>query len=106
MSFSGCPQPTAGVRGQSSSDRPGWNSGGQSGTDSVGDPALAAVFQSLPGASFLHRQRRANPKASALTSAGAQLFITAQWSLLAKFDGEFAQGAQSYASSARLRYTW
>ena len=74
---------------------PGWNSGGQGGTDSAGDPALAAVFHSLPGASFLHRQRRANPKASALTSAGAQLFITAQWSLLAKFDGEFAQGALS-----------
>jgi uncharacterized protein with beta-barrel porin domain len=73
--------------------------------DTVGDPALSAVFQALPGASFIVNGAPI-PKDSALTSAGAQLFITAQWSLLAKFDGEFAQGAQSYASSATLRYSW
>ncbi len=28
------------------------------------------------------------------------------WSLMAKFDGEFASGAQTYAGTARLRYTW
>ncbi len=73
--------------------------------DTVGNPALNATFQTLPGASFIVNGAPI-PKDSALTSVGAQLFITAQWSLLAKFDGEFAQGAQSYASSGTLRYVW
>jgi uncharacterized protein with beta-barrel porin domain len=43
---------------------------------------------------------------SALTSAGAELWLTANWSLIAKFDGEFAPGSQTYAGSGTLRYTW
>ncbi|MGA7806227.1 autotransporter outer membrane beta-barrel domain-containing protein, partial [Bradyrhizobium sp.] len=73
--------------------------------DTVGNPALSAAFQTLPGASFIV-DGAPIPKDSALTSVGAQLFITPQWSLLAKFDGEFAQGAQNYASSGTLRYVW
>jgi hypothetical protein len=34
------------------------------------------------------------------------LFFTPNWSLLAKFDGEFADGYQLYAGSGTLRYTW
>jgi len=45
------------------------------------------------------------PHDSALTSVGAQLFFTPSWSFLAKFDGEFADGVQSYAGSGTLRYT-
>ena len=73
--------------------------------DTVGNPALGATFEALPGASFIVNGAPI-PKNSALTSAGAQLSITPQWSLLAKFDGEFAQGAQSYAGSGTLRYVW
>jgi uncharacterized protein with beta-barrel porin domain len=73
--------------------------------DTVGNPALGATFEALPGAAFLVNGA-ALPTDSALTSARAQVFITSQWSLLAKFDGEFAQGAQSYAGSGTLRYTW
>lgn len=73
--------------------------------DTVGNPAFSAAFQALPGASFIVNGAPI-PKDSALTSVGAQLFIAPQWSLLAKFDGEFAQGAQSYASSGTLRYIW
>jgi outer membrane autotransporter protein len=73
--------------------------------DTVGNPALSAAFQTLPGASLIV-DGAPIPKDSVLTSVGAQLFITRQWSLLAKFDGEFAQGAQSYASSGTLRYVW
>ena len=40
---------------------------------------------------------------SALTTAGAQLFFSANWSLLAKFEGEFANGSQTYAGSGTLR---
>jgi uncharacterized protein with beta-barrel porin domain len=43
---------------------------------------------------------------SALTTLGAQLFLTANWSVIAKFDGEFANGSQTYAGSGTLRYTW
>jgi uncharacterized protein with beta-barrel porin domain len=73
--------------------------------DTVGNPALGATFEALPGASFIVNGAPI-PKNSALTSAGALLSITPQWSLLAKFDGEFAQGAQSYAGSGTLRYVW
>jgi outer membrane autotransporter protein len=46
------------------------------------------------------------PRNSALTSAGAELRITPRLSFLAKFDGEFAAGSQTYAGSGTLRYTW
>jgi uncharacterized protein with beta-barrel porin domain len=45
------------------------------------------------------------PHDSALASASARLFFTPNWSLLAKFAGEFASGAQIYAGSGTLRYT-
>jgi uncharacterized protein with beta-barrel porin domain len=73
--------------------------------DTVRNPALGATFEALPGASFIVTGAPI-PKNSALTSAGAQLFMTKQWSLLGKFDGEFAKGARSYAGSETLRYAW
>jgi outer membrane autotransporter protein len=73
--------------------------------DWVSNPALNAGFESLPGASFTVFGAPM-PHDSALTSAGAQLFFTPNWSLLAKFDGELASGAQTYAGSGTLRYTW
>ena len=52
----------------------------------MSDPTLAAVFQALPGASFL--VNGATPaKNSALTSAGAELRLANGVSLLGKFDG-------------------
>lgn len=73
--------------------------------DTVANPALSATFQALPGFSFIVNGVPI-PKDSALTSVGAELFVTSKWSLLAKFDGEFAQGAQSYSGSGTLRYLW
>ena len=32
--------------------------------------------------------------------------MTARWSVLAKFDGEFAKSSQTYAGTGTLRYTW
>jgi hypothetical protein len=29
-----------------------------------------------------------------------------RWTLIAKFDGEFASGSQTYAGSGTLHYTW
>jgi uncharacterized protein with beta-barrel porin domain len=73
--------------------------------DFVNNPSLGAVFQALPGGSFTVNGA-AIPHDSALTTAGAQLFLTPNWTLLAKFDGEFANSSQTYAGSGTLRYTW
>jgi hypothetical protein len=37
---------------------------------------------------------------------GADLHLTANWTLTAKLDGEFANGSQTYAGTGTLRYTW
>jgi hypothetical protein len=34
------------------------------------------------------------------------MFLSANWRLLAKFDGEFARGSQTYAGSGTVRYSW
>jgi outer membrane autotransporter protein len=73
--------------------------------DFVSNPALSASFETLPTASFTVFGAPI-PHDSALTTAGAQLFLSANWSLIAKFDGEFASGSQTYAGSGTLRYTW
>ena len=73
--------------------------------DFVSNPALNAAFQALPGTAFTVIGAPI-PQNSALLSAGAQLFVTPNWSVLAKFDGEFGSRSQTYAGSGTLRYTW
>jgi outer membrane autotransporter protein len=73
--------------------------------DWVSNPVLGAVFEALPGASFTVNGA-APPKDSALATAAAELHMTANWSLAAKFDGEFARGSQTYAGTGTLRYAW
>jgi outer membrane autotransporter protein len=73
--------------------------------DWVSDPSLAAVFQTLPGAGFM--VNGALPaQDSALASAGAELRLANGVTLLAKFDGEFADGAHTYAGTGAVRWTW
>ena len=71
----------------------------------VSDPSLTAVFQSLPGSSFIVNGAVA-PEDSALVSAAAELRFTNGVSLLAKFDGDFGNGSHTYAGTGTLRYTW
>jgi len=73
--------------------------------DWVSNPALTAVFQALPGGSFVVNGA-ALPANSALASVGAELKINPHVSLLGKFDGEFAANSQTYAGTGTLRYTW
>jgi hypothetical protein len=73
--------------------------------DFVDTPSLNASFQALPGSSFTVNGAPIAAN-SALTTIGAQVFFTPNWSLLAKFDGEFASNAQTYAGSGTLRHTW
>ncbi len=73
--------------------------------DFVGNPAIRAVFQSQPGASFTVNGAPI-PQNSALTSASAELYITPHVTFVAKLDGEFAPGSQTYAGSGTFRYSW
>jgi uncharacterized protein with beta-barrel porin domain len=73
--------------------------------DWVTNPSLGAAFEALPGSSFTVNGA-APPKNSALATAAAEIHMTANWSLTAKFDGEFGSGAQTYAGTGTLRYTW
>lgn len=73
--------------------------------DWVTDPSLTAVFQALPGASFI--VNGATPaKNSALASAGAELRLANGVTLIGKFDGEFANHARTYAGTGTLRVNW
>jgi uncharacterized protein with beta-barrel porin domain len=73
--------------------------------DWISDPTLAAVFQTLPGASFIVND--VTPaKNSALTSAGAELRLANGVALIGKFDGEFASHSSTYAGTGTVRYTW
>jgi uncharacterized protein with beta-barrel porin domain len=73
--------------------------------DFVTNPALSAVFQVLPGSNFVVNGAPI-PHDSALVSAGAELFLAPNWTLLTKFDSEFARGSQTYAGSGTLRHSW
>jgi autotransporter-associated beta strand protein len=73
--------------------------------DWISDPTLAALFQTLPGASFT--VNGATPaKNSALTSAGVEYRLANGVVLIGKFDGEFASHASTYAGTGTVRYTW
>jgi uncharacterized protein with beta-barrel porin domain len=73
--------------------------------DWVSNPALQAVFQALPGSSFIVNGT-ALPADSALITASAELRLNATWSVLAKFDGEFAPNSQAYAGRGTPRASW
>ena len=73
--------------------------------DWVSDPTLAAVFQALPGASFIVNGA-APVKNSALVSGGTELRLANGVSLIGKFDGEFASRSSTYAGTGMVRYAW
>jgi uncharacterized protein with beta-barrel porin domain len=67
--------------------------------------ALAATFQTLPGASFVVNGA-AQARESALTTASAEMKWINGWSAAATFDGEFSQVTRSYAGKGVVRYQW
>ena len=64
-----------------------------------------AVFQTLPGASFVVNGARADPD-GALVSAGAEMKWINGFSLAATFEGEFSGNTTSYAGKGVAKYTW
>jgi autotransporter-associated beta strand protein len=73
--------------------------------DWVSDPSLLATFTALPGANFTVTGATAAAN-SALASAGAELRVTPQLSVTAKFDSQIARSAQTYAGTGTVRYVW
>ena len=69
------------------------------------NPALDAVVPVAAGRE-LHRQRRASAEEFRARLRRRRTALHADWSLTAKFDGEFAAGSQTYAGTGTLRYTW
>jgi autotransporter-associated beta strand protein len=69
------------------------------------DRNISAVFQTLPGASFVVNGA-AQAHDSALTTVSAELKWMNGFSLAASFEGEFSSVTQSYAGKGVARYVW
>jgi autotransporter-associated beta strand protein len=69
------------------------------------DRNIAAVFQTLPGASFVVNGA-AQAHDSALTTASVEAKWLNGWSAAATFEGEFSSVTRSYAGKGVVRYTW
>jgi autotransporter-associated beta strand protein len=69
------------------------------------DRNIAAVFQTLPGASFVVNGA-AQARDAALTTASAEMKWLNGFSLAATFEGEFSDVTRSYAGKGIARYTW
>jgi uncharacterized protein with beta-barrel porin domain len=73
--------------------------------DEISDPMLNVSFIGLPVANFA--VNGATPAHDlALVTGGAEWRLASGVSLLAKFDGEFANRSQTYSGTGRIRYTW
>jgi outer membrane autotransporter protein len=68
-------------------------------------PHASAIFQALPGSSFV--VNGAVPaRDGALVTGGAQVSLANGWSFLAKFDGEFSSTTSLYSGSGMVKKTW
>ena len=74
--------------------------------DWVTDPSLTAAFLALPGGGGFVVNGATPAHNSALVTAGAEIQLRSGWAVMAKFDGEFANGSQTYTGTGKLRYTW
>jgi autotransporter-associated beta strand protein len=69
------------------------------------DHNVAAVFQTLPGASFIVNGA-AQARDSALATASAEMKWLNGWSAAATFEGQFSNVTNSYAGKGVVRYAW
>ena len=69
------------------------------------NPELTATFLSLPTASFVVNGARQAPDL-ALVTAGLEWRLARNWTLSAKFDGEFGKGSQTYGATGKIGYSW
>ncbi|MGE9009654.1 autotransporter domain-containing protein [Leptospira interrogans] len=69
------------------------------------DRSITALFQSVPGATFLVSGAAQAPN-TALTTASAEMKWLNGWSAAATFEGEFSDITRSYAGKGVIRYSW
>jgi uncharacterized protein with beta-barrel porin domain len=69
------------------------------------DRSVTALFQTLPGATFLVSGAAQAPN-TALTTASAEMKWLNGWSAAATFEGEFSDITRSYAGKGVVRYSW
>jgi uncharacterized protein with beta-barrel porin domain len=69
------------------------------------DRNISAVFQTLPGASFVVNGA-AQAHDSVLTTLSAEMKWLNGFSLAATFEGEFSDVTSSYAGKGVVRYVW
>jgi uncharacterized protein with beta-barrel porin domain len=69
------------------------------------DRAVTALFQALPGTSFVVNGARLDAD-SALLSAGAEMKWLNGFSLAATFEGEFSGNVTDYAGKGVVHYAW
>jgi outer membrane autotransporter protein len=81
--------------------------------DSVTDPGLLAAYEAasapgaLSGANVGFGVTGAPlPKSVFIGSAGTELKLGNNWTVISKFDGQFASGSQVYSGTGTLRYSW
>lgn len=67
--------------------------------------ALNAAYLSFPGSTTTFTGA-AQASDLALVTLGAKASLNGGWSALARFDGEFGDGTQSYSGKGKLTYTW
>ena len=68
-------------------------------------PSASAIFQSLPGSSFVVNGA-APARDGGLVTTGARYDLVNGWSFTAKFDGEFSQTTSIYSGTAMVRKMW
>ena len=69
------------------------------------DRSVTALFQTMPGATFLVSGAAQAPN-TALTTASAEMKWLNGWSAAATFEGEFSDITRSYAGKGVVRYSW
>jgi outer membrane autotransporter protein len=67
---------------------------------------VGSVFQAVPTTTFVANGATLLPEDSALLTLEAKLALASKWSIAAKFDSQLADGFQTYAGIATLRYVW
>lgn len=73
--------------------------------DTASSASATTLFQSLPGSYFVVNGAQIDADRALLTAGGKYAFSN-NWSLQAKFDGEFAGNSTTYAGFATVRYEW
>ncbi|MDA9436116.1 hypothetical protein XH88_30835 [Bradyrhizobium sp. CCBAU 51627] len=67
--------------------------------------AVAATFQTLPGASFVVNGAAMAPDSALVTAAVEKKWLNG-WSAAGTFEGEFSNVTKSYAGKGVVRYAW